>query len=164
MKLSVVCLAAALSLAACAQEERAPVDSEDDPASIADGEVLRPAEPSLADATLDGPTRRMAVVPERFRGVWDTAESGCEPNSLMRLEIGERVVHFYESRGEVTDVESTGDGAIVVSLAMEGEGDKWTMKRRLTLSADGATLTQHAAEGEQAFDPVPLTRCANRTA
>jgi len=42
---------------------------------------------------------------------------------------------------------------------MQGEGEKWTMQRRFTLSNGDRTLTAEATDGEK-LEPMPLKRCA----
>lgn len=149
---------AALALAACSQDASAPVDSEVAPSGGTDDATLRQGERSLADPTEEGPARQLTSVPERFRGVWDYVEGSCNPASDLRVEIGENAFGFYESQGQVTDIRAEGADAIVVTLAMGGEGETWTMKRRFTLD-DGGRLIPSAVEGEERFEPMPLKRC-----
>ncbi|HAN88805.1 MAG TPA: hypothetical protein DCQ48_05640, partial [Erythrobacter sp.] len=98
------------------------------------------------------------TIPAAFRGVWDYVEGSCDPASDLRVEIGPETMQFYESFGEVTRIEVAGPQDIVVSLAMEGEGETWEMARRFTLSDDGRRLTP-AAVGDDQFEPMPLKKC-----
>lgn len=151
-------LSLALALAACSQESEPPVESEVAPVGTADDDNLDAAEGSLADPTEEGPTRQLTAIPPRFRGVWDAVDGNCAPASELRLEIGERSLGFYEARGEVTDVMTDGENAIVAALAMEGEGERWTMTRRFSLSGNDRLIPSPVGE-EADFEPMTLKRC-----
>ncbi|QPC99184.1 hypothetical protein [Qipengyuania soli] len=99
-------------------------------------------------------------IPSTFLGVWDHDKPSCDVPSDMRLEIAPKSIRFYESRGEVTRIEVDSADSIVVSLAMEGEGEKWQMARKLDLSDDGNTLTESSVD-EDRIDPIKLMRCDN---
>ena len=99
-----------------------------------------------------------ATAPDLPDPSWDYVEGSCDPASDMRVEIGPKTMQFYESHGDVTGVEVGSPQDIVVSLAMEGEGETWDMARRFTLSDDGRTLTP-APVGEERFEPMPLKKC-----
>ena len=146
MRLSILPLAA-LALAACSQEPPAPSET----ATPAPVETTTAAQPAPAPA-------QIVQVPDRYQGIWDIEQGSCNPASDMRVEIAQRGITFYESHAAVTAVEVESPDAIVVELAMQGEGEKWTMRRRFTLSNGGQTLTPSAADGEQ-FEPMPLKRC-----
>jgi hypothetical protein len=56
--------------------------------------------------------------------VWDARTGTCDPASDLRLDIGEDSITFYESVGTVESVRDDG-GTTMVTLAMEGEGERW---------------------------------------
>ncbi len=144
---------AMLALSACADDAEQPDDA---PAAQ---EAALPVEPDAGIG--DGappPPALVETIPERFLGVWDRAASGCDPHSETRTDIGPGSIGFYESQGEVTRVAVDGPDRIAVSLAMEGEGERWDLVRSFTLSEGGETLTASAV-GEGQFEPVPLERC-----
>lgn len=146
-------LASALALSACQQAGK------DDAAPDA-SETMLPVEPDGGIGDGAPPPAPVAEeIPAGFRGVWDYVRGTCDPASDLRIEIGPRSIGFYESHGEVTRVEIDGANRIVVSLAMEGEGEKWAMARRFTLSDDGQTLTPSAVDAEEQFEPMPLKKC-----
>ena len=87
------------------------------------GDGAGPPEPVTAD-----------TVPAAFLGVWDAGGGDCAPASLTRMEILPTTFQFYESHGDVTRIEVDSPEKIVVSLAMEGEGEQWQMARMFTLS------------------------------
>ncbi len=148
---------AALALAACQQSPEDGADAADAPGA---GETAMPVEPDggIGDGAQPLP-ETVDAIPEAFLGVWDYVKGSCDPASDLRVEIGPRTIGFYESHGEVTRVEVDGPNRIVVSLAMEGEGERWTMARLFTLSEDGQTLTPAAADAGEQLEPMPLKRC-----
>lgn len=137
---------AALALAACSQSEATP-----------DRDATSAPETS-APAGTPAPPAAAGIVPAAFRGVWDSVGGSCNPASDLRVEIKERAFEFYESHGEVKAVTVESPESIVIELAMEGEGDSWTLRRRFTLSEGGTRLTPAALGGEE-FEPMPLKRC-----
>lgn len=66
----------------------------------------------------------LTAIPASYLGQWDGVEGSCAPDSDLRMMVRPGSIGFYESRGEVTAVRRTRDG-LVVSLAMEGEGERW---------------------------------------
>lgn len=142
-----------LVLAACSES----------PDTAPDQDPVETATPLEAKAGADSNTaaqpRIAESIPENFRGVWDSVQGSCDPASDMRIEVGPEGIGFYEAHGEVTRVEVDNPQKIVVSLAMEGEGEKWTMDRRFTLSDQGQILTPGAVDSEEQFEPSPLKRC-----
>lgn len=145
MRRSIVSLAILLAAAACSQSEPAPSES---------------ASPAPATATPQSPAPAppIAVIPDRFQGIWDYEKSNCDPASDMRTEIAERGITFYESHGAVTKIAVESPERITVDLAMQGEGEKWTMTRTFTLSANDTILTPTG--GGDTGAPMPLKRCA----
>lgn len=98
------------------------------------------------------------AVPAAFLGVWDFMEGNCNPASDLRIEIKSRSIEFYESHGDITKVTVESPEAVVLDLAMEGEGETWTMRQRYTLSNGGKTLTPTNLDDGN-FKPMPLMRC-----
>ena len=97
-------------------------------------------------------------MPPQFHGIWDYVEGSCEPASDMRTEIAERGITFYESHGVLTALTVESPERITVTLAMKGEGEKWTTTRTFTLSRNGTILTPTG--GGDTGPPMPLKRCA----
>lgn len=147
-----IALPATLLLASCSGGD--PAD-EPDPSA-----TMMPVEPDGGIGDGAGPPLPVTAetVPADFLGVWDHVEGSCDPASDLRVEIRPDAMQFYESYGEITRIEIESPRAIVVSLEMEGEGEKWQMTRRFTLSEDKATVTPSAA-GEEPFEPMPLKKC-----
>lgn len=156
MKTMHLALIPLLALAACSggSEADAPVeDSAATPAPI-------PLEPAPG---ADGATTEEVLanrIPTRFQGVWDYVEGSCSPESDMRMEIGGSEILFYESVGTVTEVAAEGED-VVVSLAMEGEGETWEQELRLALVGTGAGQVLETSDGEKprTVDDYPSKRC-----
>ena len=146
MRRSILSLAV-LALAACSQGEPAPAETG------VPSQADTPAPPAAST-----PLAQSLLVPDQFQGIWDYVKGTCDPSSDLRVEIAERGITFYESHGAVTALTVDSPEVIVVELAMQGEGEKWTMRRRFALTDDGQTLTPTAADGES-FEPMPLKRC-----
>lgn len=142
-----------LLVAACAGQEP-------EPAETAEAAATAPAQtPAATGASPEiSPPAAIAVIPERFHGIWDKAGGPCDPASVTRTEIAERGVTFYESHGAVTALAIDSPEKITVDLAMQGEGEKWTLKRSFTLSGDSTVLTPSGGSQPGAFHP--LRRCA----
>lgn len=139
-------LAAVLALSACSRGEPDPEPSgAPTPADTAAPPAVAPAQTML--------------VPDRFHGIWDAQDGDCTPGSDMRTEVAERGITFYESHGAVTGVVVNAPDVITVDLAMQGEGETWTLRRRFTLSNNERTLTPTAVDDEP-MTPMPLKRCA----
>jgi len=146
-------LVLAIGLAACQQSAPSP-ESDASPAATPIVQATLPA-----GATPIVSATSAAAIPERFRGVWDSAEGTCDPASELRLEIGAASIEFYESLGTVTGVTVESPRSILVDLAMEGEGERWERRNRYVLSDDGATLTPSEVGGP-ATTAIPRKRCA----
>lgn len=141
----------ALAFTACSPDSEVPVGD--------DGAIIEPSEDKTARADVDAVSMQVDGVPERFLGVWDYVEGSCDPMSDLRMDLRADRIEFYESFGEITDVERVSDNEIVVSLAMEGEGETWTQSTRFTLEDGGERLVPTSADGEDQWDPMPLKRC-----
>lgn len=142
----------ALLLAACSggSDDGDQADASDAMPVEADG--------GIGDGAVPPQPVRSDTIPAAFVGVWDHAKGACDPNSEARMEIGPKTVGFYESHGEVTGVEVDSPEQIVVSLAMEGEGETWQNATMYTLGADGKQLTTSSVNGEQ-YEPLTLKKC-----
>lgn len=81
----------------------------------------------------------MGMIPVEFLGVWDARTGTCNPASDLRLDIGEDSITFYESVGAVESVRDDA-GTTMVTLAMEGEGERWTQTIGLRLADAGTSL------------------------
>ena len=132
---------AALALSACSQSEEAAA-----PEATPTSSAANPA-PAQADK-----------VPAAFLGVWDYVRGSCDPASDLRIEIKPDAIEFYEAHGNITKIIVESPETVVLDLAMDGEGEQWTMARRFSLSNGGETLTPTGMDDE-GFEPMPLKRC-----
>ncbi|MEC7818562.1 MAG: hypothetical protein VX454_07835 [Pseudomonadota bacterium] len=153
-------LSAIAMLSACSDENADRAGDARAPADPATTASAIPVEPDGGIGDGAGPPMAVAdTIPARFRGVWDNAEGTCAPASDLRMDIRAGEIEFYESLGEVTSVETEGPDSIVVSLAMAGEGETWTVTSRYVLSDDGAILTPYETETNPRYQPIPRKRC-----
>ena len=157
-----ICCALAIAAAACSSEPEEATPTERDPAADVNvgtfqaGSGETPTDEATAtDLAIGEP----GVVPAAFRGVWDYQDGTCMASSDLRVEIGTERMEFYESVGEVTDVRRIDANTVDITMAMEGEGERWTVDRRFRLSNNGRTLTPLPIESDGEFEPMPLKRC-----
>ena len=109
-----------------------------DPAGNGD----EPADDDADDRGNDPASDDVAGIPARFHGEWNADPDACGTGSSeSRLRISADRIRFYESVGVVKDVEIESDRVITVEAQYRGEGDTWSDERRLSLSADGNSLT-----------------------
>ena len=99
----------------------------------------------------------LTAIPARFLGQWDAIDGPCTPDSDMFLTIRPGTITFYESQGEVSGVRR-GKPGIVVSLAMQGEGESWTAEYAMSLAKGGEQLATR--ELSQSGTATSRRRCA----
>lgn len=135
------------------EEEAIPAD-----ADLAVGAPVIGSE-DTADPQASAQSNNSATIPEGFHGVWDYVKGSCAPESDLRLEITASGIVFYEAFGSVMNVEPDGP-ATIVTLAMEGEGERWTDTFVLMFDDDGETLTPFFRIDEQkSGDTMPRKKC-----
>ena len=91
----------------------------------------------------------LTAIPARLLGQWDAVDGPCAPESEMFMTIRPGTITFYESQGEVSAVRR-GRPGIVVTLAMQGEGESWTSQYAMRLirnSEQLATRVNNGADG-----------------
>ncbi|CAN5196572.1 hypothetical protein BH10PSE12_BH10PSE12_36250 [soil metagenome] len=117
----------------------APIpDGAPTPSGSASTPVLNATSALRQQATIDTP----GTLPAAFRGQWAGTTEDCgNRRSDLHLSLGPREMRFYESLGTVTAVEQAGADAIIVDASYEGEGQTWSRRQKLSLSADGTLLT-----------------------
>ncbi|TRD11830.1 hypothetical protein FGU71_08155 [Erythrobacter insulae] len=161
--LSLVTPALALALAACGaeaeQDAPSPEALDSAPAAAPDSVPVTQADPAVSD-TASETAAAANTIPARFQGVWDYEGGTCAPESDLRMEISASEILFYESIGLVTGVTADKD-AVIVTLAMEGEGETWEQSTRFALMGEGEDLRIHTSEGDgpMAPDEYPSKRC-----
>lgn len=149
---------APLALAACGSEPSEPVTDVETDAPM-------PVEPDGGIGDGAGPPDAVDAalanrIPTRFHGVWDYVQGSCDPASDMRMEISGSEILFYESIGKVTATEAEG-AAVIVTLAMEGEGETWQQDTRFVLVGAGESQRLETSDGEgpRTVDEYPHKRC-----
>jgi hypothetical protein len=88
-------------------------------------------------------------IPLQYLGTYDENEERCTTDdSDMKLTIKLDAMEFYESKGAVAGVTDAAEGAVVVNLRNEGEGEVWYDKKTVRLS-----------DGKLFVDDVGRVRC-----
>ncbi len=153
-----VALVAALVLSACGSAEEPS-----EPVTVAETAAPIQVEPDGGIGDGAKPLNEVAgTIPGQFRGVWDYIEGTCAPESDLRMEISDKEIRFYESYGRVTGIRLDGDDAIV-DLAMEGEGETWENRIRLTFDKSGEhLLALDAQQTEPTKRDMPRKRCTEQ--
>jgi hypothetical protein len=150
MRLALIALA--FTLAACEsepqQEVAAPVEIASSSSAPTNASITEPVSPVSN------------TIPVQFLGVWDAEAGNCEPSSDMRLEISEDGMIFYESAGTVQTVRED-EGTTMVTLAMEGEGERWTQTLGLRFFDAGTSLMVIHPEHPEEAERYIRKRCPN---
>lgn len=81
-----------------------------------------------------------SAVPVAFQGLWAATEEDCAKPAETRLDVGAEHLTFYESRGPVASVESTGPDEIRIAVQLSGEGEARQATYRYRLIQNGAAL------------------------
>lgn len=158
MRIALACLAA-LALTACGETpEQQPAQSEATAAQAPAPVAVEAAAPEEGTASVEEVLATR--IPTRFHGVWDYVQGTCAVESDMRMEISGGEIMFYESIGTVTAVNAEGED-VVVTLAMEGEGEAWEEVTRLSLTGAGDARRLETSEGqsEKVADEYPSRKC-----
>lgn len=146
-----------LMLAACSGDSDSEANGEENTAPAPIPLETETLTQSGADPVDDALVNR---IPTRFQGAWDYVEGTCSPDSDLRMEISGSEILFYESIGMVTSVDAEGED-VVVSLAMEGEGETWEQGLRLALIGEGEAQLLETSDGTKprAADDYPSKKC-----
>lgn len=147
---------ASATLAACSQGQP-PADPAETGAPEPAPGMTATAEPQSRETT-PPPAQAADTMPAAFRGTWGYAQGDCRPGTELSMVIGEKTIEFYESLGTITSISVESPTSVVIDLAMEGEGEKWTVQNRLALSENGAILTPTDTTGTNE-QVMPRKRC-----
>ena len=145
MKTTPIALAALALLAACSDDSATPT-----------------AETSATPATAEQPSPAATpeardTIPAAYLGTWDYVDGTCDPMSDLLLEISPEQMIFYESMGEVRSVTQAAD-AIIVDLAMTGEGESWDNTQTFRLT-DGGTILESDQPGVGGAEKLRRKKC-----
>ena len=160
MRTTLTLMLAATLIAGCSGSEEEASAPEAIDTSVAVQTDDRADDPAPSADVDTGDFEPSGTIPARYRGVWDYAQGTCASNSDLRMEISAREILFYESVGQVTGVTAEGDD-VIVALAMEGEGDTWDQRIRLSLTGSGAGEQLETSDGDAPpiVDDYPSKRC-----
>ena len=164
MTRSSILAAAILALAACSSEPEPQETADDFADRIGAGQPRAPdATPtSSLNPAPKAPMAKLGApkpVPARFQGSWDFVDGDCSAQSELRIRVGTNSVQFYESTGVVNGFEQPDDNTVILNLAMEGEGEKWEERFRLSLVEGGKFLEASEQSGYGAGQAMRRKRC-----
>lgn len=151
-----------LLLAACSQDENAPVDSTVE--QVTPGETVADLDGvSLADPAPGSVTAPATAIPAAMQGRWGMTANDCDParsDNKGLMVVGPDSLQFYESRGSLDQVTASGLNEVRARFSYTGEGMAWEREELLQLQDGGQALTrrQFGEEGEQG--PFTYRRCA----
>ena len=81
------------------------------------------------------------TIPAKFHGIWTTNPSGKHPGDAEGPSvISATTWQSHESLAEVQSVQIGGENEITILAVRDGEGEQWTERKKLQLSADGNEL------------------------
>lgn len=88
------------------------------------------------------PAAPQARLPDQLSGRYAMIPANCdEVVTEDRLIVAPLRVSFHESAGEVTSVKPAGPDRWRVTLAMAGEGERWTREETMRLAPGGRSLS-----------------------
>lgn len=119
-------------------------------------ETPTPAAEATPDVGAGAALGPVDAIPAEWRGTWAGGD-GCGRAATMRVRVEADRLMFYESEGRADEIERRAPREIALRLEMSGEGESWTRRATLALSADGERLTRT----EAGLDPVTYTRCGS---
>jgi hypothetical protein len=146
-------LLACLGVAACSPAAGPVADANS--STAVEPSALPPPASASANGSASGNVAQSAEIPAAFLGEWDIPPNPCDQTSDSRIVVRKDSIDFWESTGMVDQVTATDANDVTLALGMTGEGETWTLKMRMTLSADGKTLTTDTDTGQA----VSRVRC-----
>ncbi len=161
-------LLSALSLAACDAAPEAQDEAAAD-AEFVEGMTLEP-ESATGDAadTSDGnaaaaPDGDAEAIPVALRGRWGLTANDCDPSRSDNkglLTVSADRLEFYESVGELGNIEEARAARIRADFAFTGEGMSWERDMALEVQDGGETLIRREYGDDAAPDPFRYSKCA----
>ena len=156
-------LALWLLLAACTQDESAPVDStvEEITPGTTPGEEQSLADPALGAVTAPAPAT--ATIPTAMQGRWGMTAADCDPgrgDAKGLMTVGAESLAFYESRGVLREVASQGADEVSARFVYSGEGMNWETEETLRLQDNGSVLVRRSSGQGGQTGPFTYRKCA----
>lgn len=153
-----------LALAACSSEPEPQETADDFAARIGADQPLAPdATPtSSLNPAPRAPMAKLGAprpVPARFQGTWDFVDGDCSAASDLRITVGTNSVRFHESTGVVNGYDQPDENTVILNLSMDGEGEKWEERFRLSLVDGGKFLEASEQSGYGAGQAMRRKRC-----
>jgi hypothetical protein len=156
MKSLTLTLPALLALAACDGGTQGAETSAEE--ARAEGNIVGGGAVSQPNA----PAQEAAGIPAAIQGRWGLVAADCEPgraDAKGLLTITADKLEFYESVGELADVEKVADDRIRASFDFEGEGMEWKREMTLELQETGDALVRREFGADAAPGSFRYTKC-----
>ena len=101
-------------------------------------------------------------IPAALRGRWGLVAADCEPgraDAKGLLTITADKLEFYESVGELRDVEEVEEDRIRADFDFTGEGMEWEREMALELQETGAALVRREFGADAAPGSFRYVKC-----
>lgn len=101
-------------------------------------------------------------IPPELRGRWGMNAADCEPgrsDAKGLLAITPRRLEFYESVGDLVDIDEIDDNRIRATFAFSGEGMTWEQDVSLDAQDGGTVLVRREYGADAAPGPFRYTKC-----
>lgn len=156
-------LAAALSLAACGQN-----DTPADDVAATDGpDEAAPAITAPAPTPTPTPTDAVGIpefgIPVALQGRWGMVPADCTStrgDAKGLLGISATTLTFYESFARLGSIKNRSDTAIRADFSFTGEGMEWSREESLIVEGDTLTRTEKGGDEPGSGGPFTYTRCS----
>ena len=156
MKAISLVVPALLALAACDGGTQSAETSAEE--ARAEGNIVGGGAVSSPNA----PAQEAAGIPAAIHGRWGLVAADCEPgraDAKGLLTITADKLEFYESVGELGDMEAVADDRIHATFDFEGEGMEWKREMALELQEIGDALVRREFGTDAAPGSFRYTKC-----
>ena len=140
---------ASLALAACNSQPAEEAAPEQDAA--AQSAPIPPTPSPIADE-----------IPTSMQGKWGMTPADCEigrSDAKGLMTVGPTTLEFYESRGELRNIESRGENSLHAEFAFTGEGMEWTRDMTLETLAGDTELVRTETGDDASSEPFRYSKC-----
>ncbi|AKH44012.1 hypothetical protein FHS61_001327 [Altererythrobacter atlanticus] len=157
-------MAALLALGACggSTEDQTPTESEGDaPEGSPDITLRFPVGEEGGEARAEHISVAMQI-PPALRGRWGMNAADCEPgraDAKGLLAISPNELEFYESVGQLIDIDEIDDSRIAATFAFTGEGMEWEQQVTLDAQDSGTVLIRREYGKDAAPGPFRYEKC-----
>ena len=154
-----IIVVAALAVMSCGNPAPDNLTSTNEAVSASEASPVGAGENKVADAGTGGVDTSAApapagTIPAVMQGRWGLVAADCTStrgDAKGLLEISDKQLRFYESRGTLRGIVESGASRIVADFDFTGEGENWQRRMSLDIQDEGKTLIRR----EQGADAMP---------